>query len=50
MNVMYEKPVLKLTEFDSEDVITTSTIDRNNAYRALEDLSGGSNVRDVPTP
>ena len=52
MNEIYEKPVLKLTEFDSEDVITTSggllLKDRHNAYSLLKDLDG-SGDREVPT-
>ncbi|MBQ6335923.1 MAG: hypothetical protein IJI50_01670 [Ruminococcus sp.] len=51
MNEIYEKPVLKLTEFDSEDVITTSgeiTTDKNNAYSTLN-LLDGSGDRKAPT-
>ena len=45
MKEIYKKPVLKLTEFDSEDVITTSGAllkDRHNAYRILSELDGSS--------
>lgn len=48
MKEIYKKPVLKLTEFDSEDVITTSGLlptDRHNAYRILSDLDGNSSRR-----
>ena len=45
MKEIYEKPVLKLTEFDSEDVITTSgelSRDRHNAYGIFNELDGSS--------
>lgn len=45
MKEIYKKPVLKLTEFDSEDVITTSGAllkDRHNAYRILSEMDGSS--------
>ncbi len=45
MKEIYKKPVLKLTEFDSEDVITTSGLlptDRHNAYRMINELDGSS--------
>ena len=53
MNEIYEKPVLKLTEFDSEDVITTSgeiTTDKHNAYSALNLLDGNGDKEAPPTP
>ena len=45
MKEIYKKPVLKLTEFDSEDVITTSgelLKDRHNAYGIFNELDGSS--------
>lgn len=49
MKEIYKKPVLKLTEFDSEDVITTSgeIIDKHNAYSTLK-LLDGSGDREAP--
>ncbi len=47
MKEQYEKLTLTVTYFDSDDVIATSEIDRNNAYIALDSLSG-SNTRQVP--
>lgn len=38
MKQPYEKSVLTITCFSEEDVITTSTLDRNNAYRELSQL------------
>ena len=50
MNEIYEKPVLKLTEYDSEDVITTSdvTTDKNNAYSLLNQLDGSGDKEAPP--
>ena len=40
MRERYERSVLTITQFSEEDVITTSyVVDRNNAYRGLEDLN-----------
>ena len=36
MKEKYESLAITVTEFDTEDVITTS--DRNNAYRDISDL------------
>ena len=43
MKQEYEKAILNITPFDEEDVITTSGVDRNNAYNDINDLdeSGG---------
>lgn len=49
MKEQYERIVLTVTYFDCEDVITTSVVDRHNAYSALEDLSG-SDSRDMVFP
>lgn len=38
MKQEYNRTVLTITEFDEEDVITTSAVDRNNAYHSLSDL------------
>ena len=38
MKEKYEKTVLNVTRFTKSDVIATSEIDRNNAYRQLGDL------------
>ena len=38
MKEKYERLILTLTQFDKEDVITTS--DLNNAYRKITDLNG----------
>lgn len=46
MKEIYEKLTLTVTHFDVEDVITTSAVDRNNAYWYIFDLDG--DVRDVP--
>ena len=48
MNEMYEKPVLKLTEFDCEDVITTSSLGINNIYTEVSKLDG-TGTRELPT-
>ena len=34
----YERTNLKITRYSKEDVITTSTYDKNNAYNAIRDL------------
>ena len=47
MKETYEKTVLTVTLFAEDDVIVTSEVDRNNAYRSLTDLSGEGS-RDVP--
>ena len=53
MKEIYKKPVLKLTEFDSEDVITTSGLlptDRHNAYSTLKLLDGSGDKEAPPAP
>ena len=40
MKEKYERLTLTVTQFDEEDVITTSSVDRNNAYVNLPDLDG----------
>ena len=47
MKEKYERLSLTVTLFDEEDVITTSTYDRNNAYRNIDDL-GNNGVRTAP--
>lgn len=47
MKEKYERLSLTVTLFDEEDVIVTSTYDRNNAYRNIDDL-GNSGGRQVP--
>ena len=47
MNELYEKPVLKLTEFDCEDVITTSSLGINNIYEEANHLDG-TGTRSLP--
>ncbi len=32
MKEQYERLTVEITQFDEEDVITTSAVDRNNAY------------------
>ena len=46
----YERLILAITHFDSEDVITTSIeTDRNNAYQDIMEMtSKGNGGRDVP--
>ena len=40
MKQQYEKSVLQITRFPDDDVITTSyVVDKNNAYRGLEELN-----------
>lgn len=38
MKLQYEKAVLTITAFAEEDVITTSAVDRHNAYRSMSEL------------
>lgn len=38
MKQEYKRTILCITHFDCEDVITTSEIDKNNAYVELGDL------------
>ena len=42
MKQEYEKIVLNITVFACEDVITTSSVDRNNAYTELSQLDDTS--------
>lgn len=39
MKQEYKRAEFTLTQFDEEDVITTSVVDRNNAYKSLEALN-----------
>lgn len=48
MKQKYEKSILTITRFSDEDVITTSE-DRNNAYRTLEQLNQKEARNPVPT-
>ena len=48
MKQEYNRTVLTITEFDEEDVITTSSPDRNNAYFDISALD--SNGADSPAP
>ena len=50
MKQEYKRTVLTITEFDEEDVITTSSPDRNNAYMSLKSLNDlGAGSPDVPS-
>lgn len=42
MKEKYDRAEFTVTEFDEEDVITTSKIDRNNAYNNINDFDNGS--------
>ena len=44
----YERTNLKITRFKEEDVIATSTYDRNNAYTAIRDLDKKARQRSAP--
>ncbi len=49
MKQEYKRAEFTLTQFDEEDVITTSEVDRNNAYQSLEALNQkGSGVPEPP--
>ena len=49
MKQEYERIRLTITPFDEEDVITTSEIDRNNAYHDMSDLIANDKTgRSVP--
>ena len=48
MKQEYNRTVLTITEFDEEDVITTSSPDRNNAYHSLSDLDDIGNGSPAP--
>lgn len=50
MKQKYEKTVLTVTLFSGDDVITTSEIDRNNAYRSLSELNSRSSGRNPIVP
>ncbi len=47
MKEKYDRAEFTVTEFDEEDVITTSKIDRNNAYWKISDFDNG-NSKAVP--
>ena len=47
MKEKYESLILTLTQFDKEDVITTS--DLNNAYKNITELIGTDDNRHPPT-
>ncbi len=47
MKEKYDRAEFTVTEFDEEDVITTSVIDRNNAYWDISALDN-NNSRAVP--
>ena len=49
MKQEYKRTVLTITEFDEEDVITTSSPDRNNAYRSFSELERIGNDSPAPT-
>lgn len=38
MKEQYERLTVAITQFDEEDVITTSAVDRNNAYFNIDDF------------
>ena len=48
MKQEYNRTVLTITEFDEEDVITTSEVNRNNAYRSFSELEGIGNGSPAP--
>lgn len=51
MKQMYERIVLTVTKFDCEDVITTSAMDKNNAYQDLSEMLTNDNAgRSAPLP
>lgn len=47
MKEKYDRAEFTVTEFDEEDVITTSEVDRNNAYWDISDFDNG-NSKAVP--
>ncbi|MBQ7744530.1 MAG: hypothetical protein IJT85_03045 [Ruminococcus sp.] len=47
MKEKYDRAEFTVTEFDEEDVITTSKIDRNNKYWNISEFDNG-NSRAVP--
>ncbi len=47
MKEKYNRAAFTVTEFDEEDVITTSVVDRNNAYWNISDFDN-DNPRAVP--
>lgn len=47
MKEKYNRAAFTVTEFDEEDVITTSVVDRNNAYCNISDFDN-DNPRAVP--
>ncbi len=50
MKQEYNRTVLTITEFDEEDVITTSDVftDKNNAYNDIRDLDEIGNGSPAP--
>lgn len=47
MKEKYDRAEFTVTEFDEEDVITTSRVDRNNAYCKISDFDK-NNSKAVP--
>ena len=47
MKEKYNRAEFTVTEFDEEDVIATSRVDRNNAYWKISDFDN-NNSRAVP--
>lgn len=47
MKEKYDRAAFTVTEFDEEDVITTSKVDRNNAYWDISEFNN-DNSRAVP--
>ena len=50
MKEKYERLTLTVTQFDAEDVITTSVVDRNNVYIGITDLDGDGGKAAPPGP
>ena len=48
MKEKYDRAEFTVTEFDEEDVITTSKIDRNNIYWNISEFDNG-NSRALPS-
>ena len=46
----YERILLTITQFDEEDVITTSMFDRNNAYQDMSELLNKDKGSSRPIP
>ena len=50
MKEKYERLTLTVTQFDAEDVITTSVVDRNNVYTNFNDLGEDGGRAAPPSP